>query len=223
MALCRCSGGAGQQNRNRWRKINYCKGEKKATFYCQCVTSPLMSLPHILGGRGPAGTPSDIFKVHCVFINTGTETAACDFPYGIQWSIKQNEWLSGRHPSTHYRGRQDGFDISNTLSDSRKRPPLISGQDRAQGHNSMMAFFFLKSVVGCKGKCKHVKQRIFFIANVLFQNWALATCSPPIQNWFYSLEYQLTPTSIWYQITTDDTSITFFATLFAVWGVEKIS
>lgn len=45
--------------------------------------------------------------------------------------VNKTKWMTlDQHPPrTHYRGHQDGFDISNTLSDSRKKDLIDWSQD----------------------------------------------------------------------------------------------
>lgn len=65
--------------------------------------------------------------------------------------VNKTKWMTfGRCPSPYYRGCQDGFDISNTLSDSRKKKELIDwgrGTVRRQNINFLIALCF------CRSKC----------------------------------------------------------------------
>lgn len=74
-----------------------------------------------------------------------------------------------QHPSTHYRGRQDGFDISNTLSDSRKKKDLIDwGQDTARRQN----INFLKSIVFVQEQMQAGSNKeVTYMNNLIISFW----------------------------------------------------
>lgn len=70
--------------------------------------------------------------------------------------VNKTKWMTlGQCPSTHYRGRQDGFDISNTLSDSRKKELIDWGRDTARRQN----INFLTALCFCRGECYRHKAR----------------------------------------------------------------
>lgn len=74
------------------------EGEKKQCFtasawhQCWC-NSPIFSVATDLQGPAAIYSRSTVFS-----LTRGWSLTVCDFPYGIQWSIKQNEWLSAGTP-----------------------------------------------------------------------------------------------------------------------------
>lgn len=83
--------------------------------------------------------------------------------------VNKTKWMTlGRCPSTYYRGCQDGFDISNTLSDSRKKKELIDwgwGTVRRQNINFLIALCF------CRSKCHWHKAHAAYTKPRSFSFW----------------------------------------------------
>lgn len=90
--------------------------------------------------------------------------------------VNKTKWMTlGLCPSTYYRSGQDGFDISNTLSDSRKKKNSLieAGVLRRQNINFLIALCFRRSK--CQWHRAHAVYRKpwsfpFFILEML---WAL--------------------------------------------------
>lgn len=100
-------------------KLFLCKNQlHTASAWHRCWCDLAQPCPNTLhGSESPATYPrSTMFSL------------TCDWGLGVWFSlwnsmVNKTKWMTlSQHPSTHYRGRQDGFDISNTVSDSRKRP-----------------------------------------------------------------------------------------------------
>lgn len=118
--------------------------------------------------------PAAIYSRSTVFsLTRGWSLTVCDFPYGIQWSIKQNEWLSAGTPwlITEAAKMDLTFPIRWVIPEKSmhwSRGKTVHRDEII----SLFCFFCFCFVVVRENRCEQVKQRatFSFIANINFEN-----------------------------------------------------
>lgn len=112
--------------------------------------------------------PAAIYSRSTVFsLTRGWSLTVCDLPYGIQWSIKQNEWLSAGTPWLITEAAK--MDLTFPIR------WVIPEKDLHWSRGKIISlgfFLFCFVVVVRENGCEQVKQRptFSFIANINFEN-----------------------------------------------------